>query len=102
MRARPLVSGIACRGCSAGSAAGPDADGLAAAAQFLFAVLLQALEERRRFARRACRDRLDEGIADDKRRVEPARQPLQPASGVDRVADDGEGQAVRAAEITDE
>src|SRR5437763_10563070 len=87
---------------SAWTAAGPDADRLAAAAQLLLALILKALEEPRRLGRRACRDRLDQGIADDERRVEAARQPLQAACRVDRIADDGKGQAVRAADITND
>src|SRR5438094_10243302 len=88
-----LLSGIcSAQTCSAGPAAGPDADRLGAAAQLRIAFVLQPFEERR-LCRWAGGDRLGERVANDERRIEAARQPLQAAGGVDRVADDGEGQA---------
>src|ERR1051326_7694553 len=102
MRACPWSAELLGAALSAWAAAGPDADGLAAPAQLLLALILQALEECRAPACRARGNSLDQRVADDEGRVEAARQPLQAARGVHRVADDGEGQAVGAADIADD
>jgi hypothetical protein len=82
LRVRRLMGDCAARGFARQIRTAP-----ARPSQRMLAVILQLAGQHSGGARRSSRDRGDQRIADDERCLEGARQSLQPARRIDRVAD---------------